>query len=52
MSEGPVDRRPEGDVYTILVIIATILVFGATIYLGIRGQQLFGTWNPFSFAGA
>ena len=52
MSEGPVDSKPENDIYTILLIVAAILVFGATIYLGIRSQQLFGSWNPFSFTGA
>ncbi len=52
MSEKPEAGRPENNVYTVLVILATVLVAAATIYLGIRGQQLFGSWNPFSFAGA
>ena len=50
MSEGPVGGRPDHDVYTVLVILATVLVAGATIYLCVRGQQLFGTWNPFGHA--
>ena len=52
MSEGPVGGKPDNNVYTVLLIIATVLVAGATIYLGIRSQQLFGSWNPFSFTGA
>ena len=48
MSEGPAGTKPDNDVYTVLLILATILVAGATIYLAIRSQQLFGDWNPFS----
>ncbi len=50
MSEGPAGGRPDNDVYTVLLILATVLVVGATIYLGVRGQQLFGDWNPFGGA--
>ncbi|UCE58653.1 MAG: hypothetical protein JSU63_14565 [Phycisphaerales bacterium] len=50
MSEGPADSKPENNVYTILLILATALVAGATVYLAIRSQQLFGSWNPFSGA--
>ena len=49
MSDRPGDR-PENDVYTILIIMASVLVMGATVYLAIRSQQLFGSWNPFSGA--
>lgn len=52
MSETPAGGKPENNVYTVLAIIATVLVAAATVYLGIRGQELFGSWNPFSFAGA
>ena len=48
MSEGPVGGKPENDIYTALLILATILTTGATVYLAIRSQQLFGSWNPFS----
>jgi hypothetical protein len=48
MSEVPVGQKPENNVYTALLILATVLVAGATIYLAMRGQQLFGDWNPFS----
>jgi hypothetical protein len=47
MSEGPPGGKPENDVYTILLILATVMLGGATIFLAIRSQQLFGTWNPF-----
>jgi hypothetical protein len=50
MSEGPAASRPGNDVYTVLLILATVLVAGATIFLAIRSQQLFGSWNPFSGA--
>lgn len=50
MSEGPAGYRAGNDVYTVLLILATVLVVGATIYLSIRGYQLFGSWNPFTKA--
>lgn len=50
MSEGPAGAKPENNIYTILLILATVLVAGATIYLAIRSQQLFGDWNPLSGA--
>lgn len=48
MSEGPADTKPDHDVYTVLLILGTLLLAGATIYLAVRSQQLFGDWNPFS----
>ena len=48
MSESPAPDRPQNDVYTVLVILAAVVVAGATIYLAVRSQQLFGSWNPFS----
>lgn len=50
MSEGPAGAKPGNDIYTVLLILAAILVAGATIYLSIRSQQLFGSWNPFARA--
>ncbi len=47
MSDGPADGQPENNVYTILVILATVLVAGATVFLAMRSQHLFGSWNPF-----
>ena len=46
MGERPAGAKPENNVYTILVMIAALLVVGATVYLAVRSQQLFGTWNP------
>lgn len=48
MSEGPVLNRPGHDIYTVLVIFATIVAASATVYLAVRGHALFGSWNPFS----
>lgn len=50
MSERPADGKPDHNVYTVLVLLATIVVAGATIYLAMRSQQLFGTMNPFTGA--
>ena len=49
MSDRP-GSQPENDIYTVLLMLATVLVAGATIFLAMRSQQLFGTWNPFSGA--
>lgn len=49
MSDRPAGQ-PANDSYTLLVIIATVVVAGATVYLAVRSQQLFGTWNPFGGA--
>ena len=48
MSEGPSGTTAENSVYTVLLILATVLVAGATVFLAIRSQQLFGDWNPFN----
>ena len=48
MSDRPSLIRPESDLYTVLVIIATAVVLAGTIFLFVRSQQLFGTWNPFT----
>jgi len=50
MSDRPGNTQTQSDIYTILLIFATLLVAGATVYLAIRSQQLFGSWNPFSGA--
>ena len=50
MGERPAGDRAENNVYTILLMIASLLVVGATVYLAVRSQQLFGSWNPFSGA--
>ena len=51
MSEDPSGGNPDHNVYTVLVILATIVVASATVYLGVRTHQLFGSWNPFSSGG-
>jgi len=48
---GPgVGRGPrtggENDIYTVLVLIAFLSVFTATIYVGFRAVELFGTLLP------
>ena len=49
MSDRP-NTAAENDVYTVLVVLATMLVIGATVYLALRSQELFGSWNPFTGA--
>ena len=50
MSERPAEGKPENNVYTVLLFIATLLVAGATVFLAVKSHQLFGSWNPFSRA--
>ena len=45
MSDRP-GSKPSSDIYTILLILATVLVGGATLFLAMRSIALFGTWNP------
>ncbi len=47
MSDHPAGSQPDNNIYTVLLILATTLVAGATVFLVMRGQQLFGSWNPF-----
>ena len=49
MGDGPTGQ-PENDVYTILVILATVVVGAATVFLAMQSQRLFGSWNPFTGA--
>ena len=49
MSDRP-NIAADNDVYTVLVVLATLLVMGAIVYLALRSQELFGTWNPFTGA--
>lgn len=50
MSDRPAAGKPESNVYTVLLLIATILVAGATVFLAVKSQHLFGSWNPFTRA--
>ncbi len=44
---GPSDLRPSSNVYTVLVIVATIFLLTATIFTSMRAQALYGNWIPF-----
>ncbi len=48
-SPGPV-RTPrtkaDNDVYTVLVIVSFLFVLAATLYVGFRALELFGTVLP------
>ena len=48
MSDGPAGVSPESDIYTVLLITATLMVAGAVVFLAMKNQELFGTWNPFT----
>ena len=50
MSVSQTAGKPENNVYTVLLMIATIVVVAATVFLAISSQRLFGSWNPFSGA--
>ena len=47
MSDQPASDGPESNIYTVLLILATVLVAAATAFLALRNQQLFGSWLPF-----
>lgn len=47
MSDRPAGGRPDHNVYTVLVILATLITGGATVFLALRSQALFGSWSPF-----
>jgi len=48
MSEGgPAGTAPESDIFTVLIIIATVFVAVATIYTCVRANELYGSWLPF-----
>ncbi len=48
MSEGgPSGARPESDIFTVLIIVATVFVAAATVYTSVRANELFGSWLPF-----
>lgn len=48
MSDRPAGIQPENNIYTVLVMISAAIVIAGTVFLAVRSQQLFGTWNPFS----
>ena len=50
MSDRPTGPPPENNIYTMLLLVAAAYVVAATVYLAVKNQQLFGSWNPFSGA--
>lgn len=48
MSERPAGAKPENDIYTVLLIVATVMTLAATVFMGMRSDELFGSWNPFT----
>jgi cell division protein FtsL len=50
MSDVPKGAAPENNIYTILLMLATVMVATATVYLAVRSRQLFDTWSPFGGA--
>ena len=47
MSEGgPTPTSPQSDVYTMLLIIATVFLVVATVFVSFRAQQFLGNWLP------
>lgn len=44
--QGP---RPDSDVYTVLVMVATVFLVVGTVFVSVRGADIFGNWMPFSF---
>ena len=47
MSDRPDGSQPDHNIYTVLLILATLITGGATLFLAIRSQTLFGSWYPF-----
>ena len=43
---GPSPTSPQSDVYTILVIIATLFLAVATVFVSVQAQHLYGQWLP------
>jgi len=48
MSEGgPTPTSPESDVYTMMLIIATLFLAVAMVFVSFRAQSFLGSWLPF-----
>ena len=41
------EPKPESDIYTILVMVATIFLAVGTAFGALRAQTFFGAWLPF-----
>ncbi len=46
MSEGPASSKPDSDVFTVLLAVATAFVVIGTIFTSVRANELFGSWLP------
>ncbi len=44
---GPSEVKPESDIYTVMVIVATVFLAAATLFVAVRSQTLLGSWIPF-----
>jgi hypothetical protein len=49
MADPGQGTQPDSDVYTILLMVATVFLVVGTLYVSVRGNSLFGNWLPFSF---
>jgi len=53
MSDPHTRRRPApSNIYTVLVVIATVALFAGIAFVWVRSNQLFGTSNPFTTVSA
>jgi len=46
---GGQGTKPDNDVYTVLVIVATVFLAIGTVVVSTRANDVFGNWMPFSF---
>ena len=44
---GASEIQPESDIYTVLVIVASVFLLAGTLFVGVRAQSLFDNWLPF-----
>ena len=44
---GTSNIQPESDIYTVLVIVASVFLIAGTVFVGARAQILFDNWLPF-----
>ena len=42
---GP-PSKPDNDVYSVLLVVATVFVVLGTVFLAVRSNELFGSWLP------
>jgi hypothetical protein len=43
--------KPSNNVYTVLLVLATLFMAAATVYVGIRGSMLYDDFWKISFGG-